>query len=246
MNDLNQQFKLRYCFRTFRESRSFCNVRHGVLCVRFSDQEFYFVFEGIPPGHSQTSLMLGYLNGSCGIFGMEEQRLHFRSQIHLNDQLSNSLAHYLIEEIQSASSEDLHSLENLAATLWKYLWKKHCNFLLAKSNRPLGISPFKFKRLRTFIQENLDAEISTNCMAEIAGLSPFHFIRMFKRSTGLTPHQFVSHMRMEHAKDLLKQTELPIIEICLQTGFNSPSHFSRTFKRNYGLTPLRFRQEAPV
>jgi AraC-like DNA-binding protein len=71
-------------------------------------------------------------------------------------------------------------------------------------------------------------------ISRAAGLSEFHFARLFKAATGATPFQFVTRTRMERAKQLLRKTRLPILEIAERVGYRKPSHFSGAF-RDFGM-----------
>ncbi|BEV01073.1 AraC family transcriptional regulator [Novosphingobium olei] len=81
-------------------------------------------------------------------------------------------------------------------------------------------------------------------LAAIAGLTPSHFCRVFKRATNLTPHQFVMKARLERAQDLLVTTDLTIAQISDQLGFASQSHLTRAFRTFTGVTPAAWRQQS--
>jgi AraC family transcriptional regulator len=104
------------------------------------------------------------------------------------------------------------------------------------------------RRLRDvieYIDEHLGAELSLDDLAAVAHLSPYHFARLFKNSTGLPPHQYVIARRVERAKELLRDRDrLPLAEIALETGFANQSHFARHFKRLVGVTPRLFQAPA--
>ena len=75
-------------------------------------------------------------------------------------------------------------------------------------------------------------------------LSTYHFVRAFKQATGETPHQYLLKSRVERAKQLLAETELPLAEISYLVGSNSQSHFTASFRRLARLTPKTYRQTA--
>jgi len=78
-------------------------------------------------------------------------------------------------------------------------------------------------------------------VAELAELSLFHFSRVFKQSTGMTPLQFVTRERMLLAQQLIRETSRSLIEIALEVGYTSPGHFAEVFRRTVGMTPSEFR-----
>ena len=90
------------------------------------------------------------------------------------------------------------------------------------------------------ITDHLDQELSLEGLAAISQLSAYHFCRAFKRSTGLTPHQYVIRQRVERAKVLLKGGKMGIAEVAVACGFTHQSHLNRHFKRLTGVTPKKF------
>jgi AraC family transcriptional regulator len=99
----------------------------------------------------------------------------------------------------------------------------------------------KLRAVIEYIHEHLDAELSLDHLAAVAHLSPYHFARRFKNSTGLPPHQYVIARRVERAKELLRQRNpLPLAEVATEVGFSDQSHFTRHFKRLVGVTPRHF------
>ncbi|MGP1395516.1 MAG: helix-turn-helix domain-containing protein [Inquilinaceae bacterium] len=95
-----------------------------------------------------------------------------------------------------------------------------------------------------FIESNLAQGVSLAEMAAQAELSPFHFARAFKAKTGLPPHRYLMHRRVERAKELLRRTSVPVTEIALACGFASSQHFATMFKRAVGATPTDYRGRA--
>jgi transcriptional regulator GlxA family with amidase domain len=78
-------------------------------------------------------------------------------------------------------------------------------------------------------------------LARLAEVSPAHFIRTFRATFGETPHRYLQRRRVERAMELLRETDRPVTEICLDVGFNSLGTFSRTFREILGESPSAYR-----
>lgn len=77
-------------------------------------------------------------------------------------------------------------------------------------------------------------------MAAIVQMSPYYFTTLFKQSMGVTAYQYVTQCRIERAKQLLKQPELTIVEVCDQVAFHSQSHFTKVFRQQNTVTPKAY------
>ena len=106
-----------------------------------------------------------------------------------------------------------------------------------------GLSPAALRRVRERVEAGLEEALTIEDLAAAAGLSPFHFARMFKRATGESPHAYVLRRRIERARALL-EGDLPIAEVALACGFGSQSHLTARFRAATGLTPGRYRAAA--
>jgi AraC family transcriptional regulator len=103
-----------------------------------------------------------------------------------------------------------------------------------------GLSPTQLKLVTNYINDRLEQELSLEELAAIAKLSPAHFCRSFKQSTGFTPHQYVIRQRVERAKLLLIERKIGIAQVAIACGFTHQSHLNRHFKRFTGVTPKIF------
>jgi AraC family transcriptional regulator len=105
-----------------------------------------------------------------------------------------------------------------------------------------GLSERKLRAAIEYVEEHLDSELTLDALAAVAHLSPYHFARMFKTSTGLPPHRYVIARRVERAKRLLRDGgDLSLAQVAARSGFWDQGHFTRHFKRLVGVTPKRFR-----
>src|SRR5881409_2822372 len=97
------------------------------------------------------------------------------------------------------------------------------------------------RRVTQYIQENLQRELRLAELSALVHMSPYHFARLFKRSTGVPPHRFLIRRRIDEARALLAAQTVPIAEIARSVGFRTPSHFTTTFRRVTGTTPSVYR-----
>ncbi len=98
------------------------------------------------------------------------------------------------------------------------------------------------RKADTFMREHLSDPVSLSQLANAAGLNSFQLLRAAKSIWGETPLRRLTRFRMERAKHLLDQGDLPIIEIALECGYGNPSHFATAFRRHVGVTPVKYRQ----
>ncbi len=106
-----------------------------------------------------------------------------------------------------------------------------------------GLAPYRMKRVTEFIQAHIEEEITLNELAQDVGLSSSHFCSLFRKTSGRTPHQFVLHCRIQHAKSLLAKPSHSILDVALASGFRTHQHFSRIFRRQVGVPPSAYRAQ---
>jgi len=104
-----------------------------------------------------------------------------------------------------------------------------------------GLAPRTLRRVREYIEAQLHEAISIQALAAAAGLSMYHFARAFKRSQGMTPHDYLVQCRVRRAQHLLAATDLPVSEIALASGFADQSHCARRFREHFGVSPSSYR-----
>ncbi|WP_335945489.1 helix-turn-helix domain-containing protein [Pseudomonas sp. G166] len=105
-----------------------------------------------------------------------------------------------------------------------------------------ALPAFKLKRVIQLMERRLAESFSLGDLAQAAGMSEYHFSRLFKRATGRSPSQYFIQLRMARARQLLIETERSIIDIGLEVGYGSASHFSQIFRREVGVAPSHYRR----
>lgn len=102
------------------------------------------------------------------------------------------------------------------------------------------------KTVISYIRQNYQHPLSLGELASLAGMNEQYFCRFFKKALGKTPISYINEFRIRHAATLLRTTELPVTEVCLESGFNNLGHFMKEFKKATQFTPLQFRRQHMV
>jgi AraC family transcriptional regulator len=118
----------------------------------------------------------------------------------------------------------------------------------AVRHRPLqfsrgGLNSARLRRIKELVDAKMEGDLSLEEMAQSVGLSTAHFARMFRKSTGRTPHQFVLRQRLERAKGMLRAPDARVLDVALACGFKTQQHFAQVFRGVWGVSPTEYRQE---
>ncbi len=140
----------------------------------------------------------------------------------------------------------LHSLgENMA----EEVVASYLDAALAPIEVVGGLPPRRLQRVFSHIRENIARDLSVAELAQTVGMSQYYFSKLFKMSTGTTPHQYVMRQRVERAQEVLRETRTALAEVATIVGFETQSHFTSVFRRLVGATPKHYRemhQNAPI
>jgi len=145
------------------------------------------------------------------------------------------------EMLSARTADNAKRVAALAHLLAIYVAEKYTN---VASQRPVyrgGLPIVRLRKIEDYVHAHVSESISIDSLAELAELSAFHFSRVFKQATGITPLQFVTRERMLQAQQLIRETSRSLIEIALEVGYTSPSHFAQVFRRTVGMAPTEFR-----
>lgn len=104
-----------------------------------------------------------------------------------------------------------------------------------------GLSPSVRRRTVAYIEAHLDQSLTLDQLASEAGLSTFHFAKMFRISFGMPPHRFLAARRVEKARNLLRSPNMELAQVALACGYGSQSHFTKAFRSATGITPGEWR-----
>jgi AraC family transcriptional regulator len=118
----------------------------------------------------------------------------------------------------------------------------------AVRHRPLqiyrgGLGSARLRRIKELVHAKMEEDLSLDEMAQSVGLSTAHFARMFRKSTGATPHQFVLRQRLERAQAMLRDPDARVLDIAVACGFKTQQHFAQVFREVLGVSPTEYRQD---
>ena len=178
--------------------------------------------------------------------GLDPDQVEILDRFCVGDPYVLQLGLALGAELESDSIGELLYAESLGYAMAVHLVRKYSSVsdradrLAARSSAERLSTPV-LERVMEYIEANLGGALTLADIAAATNLSPYHFARLFKATTGRPPHQYVIERRIDLARSLLLETELPIGEVALRSGFSDQSHLGRHLRRRFGVTPRMLR-----
>jgi AraC family transcriptional regulator len=158
------------------------------------------------------------------------------------DALISQIILALKTEIETGAAGSNLYAESMITALFAHLLRHYSTRNRSLPNYQDGLPKYRLKRAIEYIHDHIGEGFSLETLASVVGMSQFHFARMFKQSTGLTPHQYLVEQRLEKAKKLLVDSDLTISDVAYNCGFASQSHLTRLFRKHLNTTPKGYRQ----
>ena len=159
-----------------------------------------------------------------------------------HDPVIAQMGAFVAQEIQAPSGGSQMMLDSVSLALIVRMLRTWSSLSERTDLLKAGLAPWQQERAIALLQSRYHENLSVSDLAAEARLSPFHFIRSFRRSVGVPPHQYLTRIRLERGRVLLETTNLPVSDVASQIGYESPSYFARLFRRNYGMTPTDYRR----
>lgn len=163
----------------------------------------------------------------------------------IDDELIRQIGWTFLTELKAPTSAGRVLVETLALALTARLAHAHAAGVPDRADRVRtrhALDDIRIRRVIDYMAQHLGEEIGIDDLAAVACLSPFHFIRMFRRRMGMPPSRYLGHMRLEQAKTLLVQGDQSLADIAAACRFSSQANFTRAFHRATGLPPGVYRK----
>jgi AraC family transcriptional regulator len=249
-----EHLAIAYCMRRTNTVERRIDGERAAKTVAFGPRQF-----GLMPTHVASTygvkggadVLLVYLRASMirrvasEMFGGRVERVAFQTPMGFLDPLLEQIAQGFIGALDRQDPvADPRYVDELARMAAAHLLRHYVVREEVPEPAPAPMLPelnAGIQRVRGFIDDCLDCDLSLEVLAREAQSSPVQFTKAFTQTQRVTPHQYIIKRRVEQAGRLLTGTSLPLAEIALQTGFASQSHFSDVFKRVTGETPRAFR-----
>lgn len=175
------------------------------------------------------------------VYGERAQETHFRNVSGAEDARLVSLLACLRDELPRPNASPLF-VRGMADAIAVHLARQYVDVGAAQFDGS-ALPAFKLRLVTLWMSEHLAEPFSLAALADIAGMSEFHFNRLFRKATGMPPSQYQIKLRMEAARRLLRETAASVVDIANQVGYSNPSHFAQQFRKETGSTPSAYRRQ---
>jgi len=199
--------------------------------------------------HGRPEILQVYLRSSIfqaavsEIFNCDRSHAELVPQFAILDPMLEQLAIAITTALRDGTAGDGLYIDTLAQMIAVHLARNH-----SAQSRPVHASPMqtpsgsRMRRVIEYIEENLDSDLTLDAMAAEVDISPIYLARVFKAAVGQSPHRYILARRVERAKELLRNTDMHVVDVALASGFSSQSHLSYWFQRYIGVSPAAYRQ----
>jgi AraC family transcriptional regulator len=162
----------------------------------------------------------------------------------IGDDVIDQIGRSILSELAVETAAGRMYVEAASLTLAARLLQKHCDSGACAPTEPSAhsLDHIRLRRVLDYIAANANDDITLLDLAGVAGYSPFHFARKFTLAMGISPHRYISRLRLENAMAELAAAKLPLAEIALNAHFSSQASFTRAFHRATGMTPKAYRR----
>jgi AraC family transcriptional regulator len=167
-----------------------------------------------------------------------------RHAVGIGDDVIDQIGRSILSELTVETAASRVYVEAASLTLAARLLHKHCDSGACAPTESAvhSLDHIRLRRVLDYIAANIKDDITLVNLAGIAGYSPFHFARKFTLAMGVSPHRYISRIRLENAMAQLAARKLPLAQVALNAQFSSQASFTRAFHRAVGVTPKQYQR----
>ncbi|MGD1032316.1 MAG: AraC family transcriptional regulator [Opitutaceae bacterium] len=221
-------------------------LKRGSLYLTAGGASYEFRFRTLTPEPFEVVLVLLSLplfqEGLLEVFGKNAANARLREISGFEDAALTGLLQQLKDEAVRKSASGLF-VRGIAQAVAVHLARNYALLDPTMQGESPALPGYKLRRITEWMAEHLTDEFSLPRLAGMAGLSEFHFNRLFKRATGTPPSRYQIKLRIEAAQRLLRETSKSVITVANEVGYSNPSHFAQAFRKETGLSPRDYRRD---
>ncbi|PTX92296.1 AraC family transcriptional regulator [Opitutus sp. ER46] len=176
------------------------------------------------------------------VFGADAPKVRLRDLSAFTDPDLNWMMENVRGELMAPRASALR-VQGLAHLIAMHLARHYAEIPRDARGASSSLPGYKLKQVTDWMESHLDEPFDLAQTAAMAGLSKFHFHRLFKSATGMSPGKYHVNARMQEARRRLRETDQSIVAVALDLGFSTPSHFAQVFRRETGLSPSDYRRK---
>lgn len=159
------------------------------------------------------------------------------------DPFLSTLSSVLLAAVEQDPATNRLFLDHIGLSLLAHFAQTYGGMRRGNQGSEGGLAPWQQRRAKEIMQTRLASHLTIADIAAECKLTPSHFARSFRRSTGVAPHQYLSQLRIDEAKRVMLTTKLPLADVALICGFGDQSYFTRVFSRSVGVSPGAWRRD---
>lgn len=174
---------------------------------------------------------------------LPEQKLEFLQNYNVNDQSLEYFIRLIYNEVTLRGVNGIEYYQSMLKMFSIYYIKNYSNYLDIFSKKAVSskITESDIGKITEYINNNIEAVITIEELAEICNYSKYYFLKEFNKFTGITPYQYILKIKLEKSRELLQNKDMQIVDVVYMLGFSDQSHFTNSFKKYFGYPPGAFK-----
>jgi AraC family transcriptional regulator len=176
------------------------------------------------------------------VFGTDAAQARLRDDSAFTDDVLDSLMERLRDELTREQASPLF-VQGIAQLIAIHLARTYGVINEESRSSSAALPGYKLRQITDWMDEHVAEDFDLAQLAAQAGLSKFHFQRLFKSAVGVSPSRYHINSRMNVARRLLRETKNSVVDVALEVGYANPSHFARLFRKETGLSPSDYRRQ---